>query len=75
MLHEFSTHLGDLIALGCAIVITGDFDGDRISGGFPVLGIARAPIILVIPIGDRQDGRVKKWMDYYFPDAPFLSNF
>jgi hypothetical protein len=55
MLHEFSTHLGDSIALGCAIVITGDLDGDRMAGGFPVLGIARAPIILAIPVGDRQD--------------------
>ncbi len=55
MLNEFSTNLGDPIAFGCAIVITGDFDGDRIAGGFPVLGIARAPIILVIPVGDYQD--------------------
>jgi hypothetical protein len=55
MLNEFSTPLGDPIAFGCAIVITGDLDGDRIAGGFPVLGIARAPIILVIPGGDRQD--------------------
>ncbi|MGL5196661.1 MAG: hypothetical protein ACRC8Y_23975 [Chroococcales cyanobacterium] len=47
--------MGDLIAVGCAIVITGDLDGDRIPRGFPVLGIARAPIILVIPVGDRQD--------------------
>ncbi|MCT7957827.1 hypothetical protein [Laspinema palackyanum] len=55
MLNEFSTPLGDFIAFGCAIVITGDLDGDRIPRGFPILGIARAPIIRVIPLGDRQD--------------------
>lgn len=55
MLNEFSTNLGDLIAFSCAIVITGDLDGDLIPRSFPVLGIARAPIILVIPVGDRQD--------------------
>lgn len=55
MLNEFSTSLGDPIAFGCAIVITGILYGDRIAGGFPVLGIARALIILVIPGGDRQD--------------------
>jgi hypothetical protein len=55
MLNEFSTNLGDLIALGCAIVITWSLEGDRTAGGFPVLGIARALIILVIPGGDRKD--------------------
>ncbi|WP_156823728.1 hypothetical protein [Oscillatoria acuminata] len=55
MLNEFSTNLGDRIAFDCAIVITGGLDGDRIPRGFPVLGIARAPIILVIPVGDRKD--------------------
>lgn len=55
MFNEFSTSLGDPIAFGCAIVITGNLNGDFMAGGFPVLGIARVPIILVIPVGDRQD--------------------
>ncbi|HEY9835644.1 MAG TPA: hypothetical protein V6D27_01900 [Vampirovibrionales bacterium] len=55
MLNEFSTNLGDPIAFSCAIVITGNLKGDRQSAGFPVVGIARAPIILVIPGGDRKN--------------------
>ncbi|WP_207090448.1 hypothetical protein [Phormidium pseudopriestleyi] len=53
MLNEFSINLGDPIAFGCAIVITGDFNRDGTDCGFPVLGIARELIILVIPVGDR----------------------
>jgi hypothetical protein len=55
MLNEFSIHLGDQTAFSCAIVITGNLKGDRQIGGFPVVGIARVPIILVIPSGHRQD--------------------
>lgn len=55
MLHEFSPNLGDPTPFGCAIVITGDLDCDRLDRCFPRVGIARAPIILAIPGGDRTD--------------------